>query len=702
MLGEAAALGAQFHIRGDRVEIDRLDVLPSVLADRLQARADLILEFVNGHGPDHAAQEFFNKLNAAVELVTTSDGLLAAFEVLGRDVDAHGGTVAIDFETAPLPEQASQRPPVHINKDGSLSAMQPAFKDRTALDPHRAYVAVLQLYAGGDTVFVVHDTDTIAAALNSRWLREHELVAHNATFEVVHLQQWATRHLELMFLDKASSTRSRGRIHCTAQATGLLIGTGYGGGGRSLDNAAAHFLKLTPPKALQTSDWSAPTLSRGQIAYAASDVVLVHRLWRTQQGELQRTGRWDAYELQRRAIPAVADMERRGLLLDRTEHERQVSGWTTELAEARRNYTTETCSPPPTTPNELRDWLRRILPPNLLAHWPRTANSHDLSTEGVHLKRLVHLPGTLPVLRMLQRAKLLSTFGAKLTQHINPVTGRIHPSFSIAAAKSGRFACSRPNLQQIPARRAPEFRRCIAAAPGNVLIGCDWNQVELRAAAWISGDPALTAIYEEGLDLHAEMAALIAGVPTSAITKDQRQAAKAVSFGSIYGIGPAALAQNAFADYGVEMTEQEARAALDRFFTRFAILDQWRHRNAKYCITQGFIRIGAGRVMQAAWEPGRKLTFPQCCNLPVQGAAADAMLRAITMVHARLRKQRIRGGLIATVHDELLLEVAEEDAEPARDILHTAMVEAFEITFPGAPTINLATTAIGRAWAELK
>jgi DNA polymerase-1 len=378
---------------------------------------------------------------------------------------------------------------------------------------------------------------------------------------------------------------------------------------------------------LRTSDWSVPTLSRGQIAYAASDAVLVHRLWAIQHKELQRTGRLDAYELQRRVIPAVAAMERRGLLLDRAEHARQVDAWTTELGEARRSYTADTGSPPPTRPSEVREWLRRILPPHQLASWPCTANSGDLSTESANLKRLVGLPGTLPVLRMLAHAKLLSTFGPKLMQYINPATGRIHPSFHIAATKAGRFSCTRPNLQQVPSRRAPEFRRCIVAAPGNVLVGCDWSQVELRAAAWISGDPALTYIYQQGLDLHAEMASVIAGVPIEQITKEQRQAAKAISFGSVYGIGPKALAQNAFADYDVTMTEREARDALARFFTRFAILDQWRRQQANQCIAQGFIRIGAGRVVQAAWEPGRKLTFPQCCNLPVRGICADAMLR---------------------------------------------------------------------------
>jgi DNA polymerase I len=105
-------------------------------------------------------------------------------------------------------------------------------------------------------------------------------------------------------------------------------------------------------------------------------------------------------------------------------------------------------------------------------------------------------------------------------------------------------------------------------------------------------------------------------------------------------------------------------------------------------------------VVEARWEPSGKLSFPQCCNLPVQGAAADAMLRAIALVHRRLRG--LQGGLVACVHDELLLEVAEGDAEAARQILEEAMVEAFELTFPGAPTCGVVAAAVGRTWKEAK
>jgi DNA polymerase-1 len=234
------------------------------------------------------------------------------------------------------------------------------------------------------------------------------------------------------------------------------------------------------------------------------------------------------------------------------------------------------------------------------------------------------------------------------------------------------------------------------------LVGCDWSQIELRAAAWISGDPELTALYWEGRDLHREIAAQIANVPLSEVTPAMRQAAKAVAFGSIYGIGPTSLAEDAFDSYGVEMTVDAAKLALDAFFRRFSTLDRWRRNHEAICQSIGHVRIGAGRVVEAAWERNGQLSFPQCCNLPIQGISADAMLRAIALVHRCFTAANISGGLVATVHDELLAEVNEGDAERARDLLQAAMIEAFEQTFPGAPTQDVAVATVGRNWAELK
>jgi len=223
----------------------------------------------------------------------------------------------------------------------------------------------------------------------------------------------------------------------------------------------------------------------------------------------------------------------------------------------------------------------------------------------------------------------------------------------------------------------------------------------MRAAAWISGDPALTRVYAESRDIHTETAARIAGISVEAVTKEQRQAAKAVNFGSIYGIGPRSLSENAFATYGVEMTIRQAKIALERFFAAYPDLDEWRRNNFEECMARGYVKIGAGRVVEANWEPFG-LSFPQCCNLPVQGVCADAMLRAIAWTYSRLNRSDIRGGLVACVHDELLLEVHEDAADRAATLLQQTMIEAFVVTFPGAPSNNVAEAKIGHTWADLK
>jgi DNA polymerase-1 len=691
-LAEAHALGAVFRLSGSDVLVEGIERLPEpmrlVLAS-LRPRG-MLWQYLGGHRRDAASLELSARLGIDALLISTRAEARHAVRQLIADMRAHGVHMGIDVETTPLPGFGGPRPAVRLNADGGVSAAQPKQDDdRAALDPHRADIALLQLYAGGDACFVFRG-EAMRMVAASRWLRRQRLVAHNAGFELGFLQRFPTKPPGI----------SAGQLHCTMQATGLLIGVSFGGG-RSLAKAAENFLGINVPKDLQTSDWGASRLSPGQLAYAAVDAIVAWRLWPILREQLRQKDRVAAYQLQRLAIPAVVAMEHRGLGFDPAEHARQVAVWAGDLAQARQEYQEQTGNAPPTTPAELGVWLETVLTSDQLVTWKRTTNTGALSVATRDLMRLGSVPSARPVLSMLASAKLLSTFGAALVKRVSPATGRIHTSYNLAASKAGRFTASGPNLQQLPSKRAPEFRRCIVAAPGHVLVGCDWNQVEVRAAAWVSGDPVLTELYRSGADLHSENAATIAGVPLADVTKEQRSAAKAVTFGALYGIGPAGLAASAFASYGVSLTTEEAQGALDSFFRRFRQLNAWRRSHADRCQQRGYIEIGCGRVVEAAWEKFG-ISFPQCCNLPIQGICADAMLRAITLVYTRFIDAGIRGGLVATVHDELLVEVVEDDAELARDIMQQTMVEAFELTFPGAPSNGVAAAAIGPTWADLK
>ena len=390
-----------------------------------------------------------------------------------------------------------------------------------------------------------------------------------------------------------------------------------------------------------------------------------------------------------------------GLLLDREEHAKQVAEWSRELAEACHAYLEATGKPPPSTDNEVRAWLETVITPEQRRFWPST-DTGQLSIKQRDLARVRDAPNAKTVMTIRERQTALRTFGERLARHINPVTGRIHGSFEIAAAGPGRFAAADPNLQQLPVRRTPKFRECIIAPPGRRLVVCDWGQVELRALAWLYRDDALMADLVSG-DVHRRTAARINGIPLEAVTKTQRDSAKAVNFGAIYGISADGLRQNVFADFGVELTSGEAQRALDQFAAVYHRAWSGRERFAKACQARGYIVVPtSGRIVRKQWFSYRKLTDRQCFNTPVQGSCADAMLRAVAQIDACLVEGRIRGGLIACVHDELLLEVHEDDAEIVRALLEDVMIDAFATTFPGAPTTGRGRATIGQNWAEAK
>ena len=211
-----------------------------------------------------------------------------------------------------------------------------------------------------------------------------------------------------------------------------------------------------------------------------------------------------------------------------------------------------------------------------------------------------------------------------------------------------------------------------------------------------SGDVELTAAYEQGLDVHVLTAAAINGIEPEAVTKEQRAAAKAVNFGSIYGMSAKGLSAAAWSGYGIELPEADAKLALDRFFAKYSGLRQWMRTHADQCKRARRVTIGAGRVVENAWE-AYPLNYPQHCNLPVQGSCADCMMRAIALVHAELP-----GVLVAMVHDELLAEVPAADADATVEILKSCLHRAFVETFPGAPTLGLVDAHVGASWAELK
>ena len=340
---------------------------------------------------------------------------------------------------------------------------------------------------------------------------------------------------------------------------------------------------------------------------------------------------------------------------------------------------------PPTTPDEIRAWLAEVAG-DRLATWPRSETG-ELSIERKHLKRLALSDDPD------RQAGAVDAGDAEADLDLRPEAGRVH--------QPGH----RPHSRQLQHRRhegGPVQRIEAQPAATAQRQGARLPEGDCRRARQRAGRRRLEPDRAARRRLDQRRPGADRGIRGRArpaqrdrcgdlrcsgqrVTKAQRAAAKAVNFGSIYGIGAALAGRECL---------RRLRHRYDRAGgagTRSTGSSRATRRCSAGCASmpicarrRGYVEIGVGRVVEARWEAGGRLSFQQCCNLPVQGAAADAMLRAIAMVFRRLRG--IRGGLVASVHDELLLEVAEDDAEQARQILAETMIEAFELTFPGAPT----------------
>jgi DNA polymerase-1 len=491
---------------------------------------------------------------------------------------------------------------------------------------------------------------------------------------------------------------------------------------------------------LQKSDWCSPHLSDGQLAYAAIDAIVTWQLWLKLRLDLVAKGRGDAYVLQRNVIPAVVRMIDRGVLIDRAVHAQQTATWSETHTKATEAFLTDSGRErPPNTPNEVRAYLSEVLPPVLLETWPRTSKGL-LSIRAAQLRRFAYMPPIKSLLAISAAEKLLNVFGSELVNKISLITGRLHPSYNIAATKSGRTSSSRPNVQQIPKNRAPEFRKCIVAAPGTVLVVGDFNMMELRAAAAITDDAQMNEDFASGVDLHQQQAAAMLGIPYDEVTKEARDHAKPVNFSMIYGAGASGIVATAWNNYGVVLTLETAEAAKQAFLCRRATYANWMRTNYALSTHNGFITCGRyGRVIEAAWETPSAtngngqhnplswsdededdcedyveyygngsgwasdlLKYTLCCNAPIQGACADASMLALLKVDAALCEAKIIGGPVLFVHDEIVLEVPKDRAEEARRILEASMTDAFAEVFPTAPLNGVVSTGIGDSWGEAK
>lgn len=304
----------------------------------------------------------------------------------------------------------------------------------------------------------------------------------------------------------------------------------------------------------------------------------------------------------------------------------------------------------------------------------------------------------LPKLLLEHRslAKLKNTYTDKLPQMVNPRTGRVHTSFSQAVAVTGRLASSEPNLQNIPIR-TPEGRRIRAAfiAPaGHKIVSADYSQIELRIMAHLSGDAGLLDAFAKGEDVHRATAGEIFGVTPIEVTSEQRRYAKVINFGLIYGMSAHGLAKN----LGIERAA--AASYIDRYFARYPGVAAYMERTRSAAKTHGYVETVFGRRLYLpdirAQQVGRRQGAERAAiNAPMQGTAADLIKKAMIATSAWLKASGVKSRLILQVHDELVLEVPDEEVPSICEQLPKLMAGVAQLSVP-----LIAEVGVGANWDE--
>ena len=516
------------------------------------------------------------------------------------------------------------------------------------------------------------------------------------------------------FLREFFSARIRKVSHESKDLMNRLLGEGLSTDGFVFDTAVAAYLlaptdgsyalerlgisyfnrELPPSAAFTAPDAFAPLAdSTAALAVFSAHAALVDDLYESLAAELTKLGMEELYnKVELPLCPVLAEMERTGFLVDRGA----LSAFGATLAkgiDAAQAAIYELAGEQFNINSTQQ--LGGILFDKLgLPPVKKTKTGYSTNVEVLEKLRGRH-PIIDSIMEYRQLTKLQSTYVEGLTKVIAP-DGRIHTSFQNTATATGRLSSTEPNLQNIPIRTklGAELRKMFVAAPGCVLVDADYSQIELRLLAHISGDEAMIHAFRTGEDIHTITASQVFGVPPEHVTRGMRSSAKAVNFGIVYGISDFSLSQ----DIGV--SRKEARAYMDRYFEKYSGVRAYMDKIVEKAREDGYVSTLMGR---RRWLPELKSanfnlrSFGErvALNMPIQGTAADIIKLAMLRVSKRLREERLAAKLVLQVHDELIVECPEEEAERVKRLLPEEMEKVMSLS-----VLLKAEAGVGKSWAE--
>ena len=540
-------------------------------------------------------------------------------------------------------DELNMRQNGQMAREGALALLKPLLEDASVLKiGHNIKYDLLVLAQAGIHVTPIADTMVMSYALNAG---TH---AHNMDF----LAERYLGHLTISFEDVAGKGRAKKSFAQVALANAL--------------------------------------------AYAAEDADVTWRLYHTFFPKIIAQKLMRVAELDTAVVVALADMEQHGITVDRatlsglTEILSRKAGTLEEEIHALAGHPFMISSP-----KQLGEVL---FAEQNLPGGKKSAKSGAYGTDALLLEELAEAGHVLPakVLEWRQATKLINTYTEALPQQINPDTGRVHTSFNITGAATGRLSSSDPNLQNIPIRteEGRRIREAFVAKPGSVLLSADYSQIELRLLAEVADMPVLKEAFRSGADIHTITAAQIFGVTPEEVTSDLRRKAKTINFGIIYGISAHGLAVR------LQLSRQEAGAYIARYFEQYPGIRNFMESKKEEAREFGYVTTLFGRRIHIPTihekNPNRRqFGERQAINAPLQGTAADIIKRAMLHLQPLLKQHRAQASLLLQVHDELVFEIEAPHAAAMAPQIKKIMESAAHLSVP--LTVE---TGIGPHWGD--
>lgn len=530
--------------------------------------------------------------------------------------------------------------------------------ETTGLDPHTEKLRLLQL-ASSEASFVIDlfrfkpvQLQPVLALLAAP---QPVKLAHNAKFDA-------------KFLLKNFGVRL-GACFDTYLAS-QLISAGNENDRHGLAHVAQRYLGLQLDKEEQLSDWSR-ALSAAQLEYAARDAQVLLPLRERLQTELEKLDLQRVAQLEFDCVLSIAALELAGVYLDAEQWRRLVKSVRAqyEIAAAELRKALGAHAPQLTLFGEAPQ-INLDSPAQII----EALQQHGIKLESTREWQLQRLAPQYPLIGQLltyrHLSKALSSYGEGMLDYINPATGRLHAEFRQLGTPTGRITTSAPSLQQVPHDVA--YRSCFRAPAGRRLIIADYSQVEMRILADFANDQALLQAFESGADLHRVTSSQMLGIPLNQVSPPQREAAKRLNYGLVYGMGAEGLARQ------INSSVKEAEVLIERYFKAYTGVAQWLQQAADQAVRERRSRTASGRLWIYHFDISDRTQLAALRrvgkNTPIQGSASDIFKRAMTRVDAALLEHDAQ--IVNSIHDEIVVECAEPIAETIQHLVTQAMVAA--------------------------